>query len=170
MTRLILIAGFLGLVAGAKPALAQPVVVSYDNLPKREFGVTASAWDWSRSHGEAGSIGGRYSRNLTDILAVEGGFDIGGMDGRAFAMPSVQVRVRSSTRPTVGPFFTMGLATSLADEDLDWLPRGRLLTIGGGIQGPVSGDLALRFDLQMIGDEHGRAGFRMMVGILGGRD
>jgi hypothetical protein len=170
MRRLILITGFIMAVGSATPAFAQPVYVSLDHVPKREFGAAVSLWGWSKSEGEAGSVAGRYSRNLNDHLALEAAFDVGGMHGRAFTLPSVQVRWRNAARPASGPFFTMGLARGFADRDLDWVPRGRLLTFGGGVQGPITGDLALRFDLQVMVDDHSRGAIRLMVGILGGRD
>lgn len=171
MPRMVLVLATICALGAPGRLFAQPppVFVSLDNVPRREFGFTGSLW--GLAHGEEGmSAGGRYSRNLTDDLALEFGVDVGGVGGRAFALPLAQLRLKNLGALGYRPgFLTVGIARPFSGHDAPWASGDRLFVLGAGAQGAVTGDLALRFDAQaMIGDRN--LGVRLMISIVGGRD
>jgi hypothetical protein len=114
----------------------------------REIGFSYSGWLLSNGR-TAASGAARYTFNFSEEIALEAGVDVGSAASRLFAASALQIRVMGrEDHPERGKFFTVGLAHVSVPQVDSRAGLGR--SIGLGVQHPVSADLALRFEGQLL--------------------
>jgi hypothetical protein len=140
---------------GSGVASAQPLTWA-SQTPTHEIAVEGSAWLFAS--GEERSVGGRYTRNLNEAIAVEASLAAGRQGGQPFGLVGAQVRAVWPDPHPMRKFVTVGIATGLAEGSYPKTPRGPGLVVGFGVE-PGGRRGALR-----VGAEFFK--FRNQVGAL----
>jgi hypothetical protein len=115
--------------------------------PPREVSASISGWSLMNET-PARSIGGRFSRNLSNEVAIEADVDVGRAEHRRFGVGTVQLRVtRGAGRPG---FLTAGFVYGVASRRHPNAPRDNGFSVGGGVLLPVTASAALRGDARFM--------------------
>lgn len=169
-------AAIVMLVAAAAQAQPQPGTVTLGPAAAgtREVGVAFAGWSMAETGRTAGAAAARYTYNFSEAFALEGGAEVGSAGSRPFGATSVQLRLTPVVRP-YGPstFYTFGIVGATAPGGSP-MPRGWAQSVGMGVQGPLSGNHALRLEVQAIGfgglSHPSEVGLRVACTFVTGRD
>lgn len=177
-----------GLVAPPAASLSQAgraawQVTRYGDSPTRELSLNLSMCDASAVDGPCGGV--TYTRNVHDGVALEAiaDFGIGSQSeydldqqryhkvggSHPFGLVIAQLRAGRERLPGFHEFMTVGVARIFADRDKLDVPSGRALSVGVGCRAAVTGDIALRFELQGLLFNLG-LGARASAGVVFGFD
>ena len=161
-------AALLIALVAPRAAVAQTFVsLASAGAGTREIGFSYSGWLLSNGR-TAASGAARYTFNFSEEIALEAGVDVGSAASRLFAASALQVRVMMrENRPERGKFLTVGLAHVSAPQVDSRAGLGR--SIGLGVQHPVSGDHALRFEGQLLIFRGQTPAVRLALSIVKGK-
>jgi hypothetical protein len=171
----------LAFLVWAAAAEAQPGIVTLGPAGggTREIGFSYSGWSIDNGR-SAASGAARYTYNFSSEIGLEGGVEIGSAGSKPFAAATLQLRLMTPPRPyESSKFVTFGAIRAVAPRGGSPAPRGWGRSYGIGMQQPVSGTLALRFEGQIFvfgrtpvaydPNRGPRTGLRIAVTIVAGK-
>ena len=119
--------------------------------PDRELNLSLSGLSL-QGDATVKALAAAYTRNISDIAAIEGALDLGAAAG-PFGIARAQLRVQAG--PGRPAFITLGVAYGQRPRGASKAPVGPGYSVGGGFLLPVTDEGALRMEVA-LGDFRGK--------------